>query len=345
MPARLPPNLLDRSAQEAVRVLALSYLDQIDQARVRLSDTLDGEALHDFRVGVRRLRSAIRAYRAELKGGVSNKMRRQLRDLGRATNDGRDLEVQLAWLGKRAGQLRPEDAPGFYWLAGRLEARKGKTRDHAAAGVTRQYEKIGGKLRKTLSTLRIELATDPEPRPLSFQQATGALVRRQVLQVRDDLSRIRDASDAEQIHQTRISLKRLRYLIEPIARRNRRAGALVRRFKEAQDLLGEHHDLHVLSSMVGSLGAEASAFAGLEPGLTTIRRLADEAAAESFQRFGATWGGDGGNRILARADELGRALHDPTPPAPPQILESAREPAVGDLVSHEIEQSIVTRIG
>jgi CHAD domain-containing protein len=345
MPPRLPSNLLDRSAQEAVRVLALSYLDQIDQARVRLRDTLDGEALHDFRVGVRRLRSAIRAYRAELKGGVSNKMRRQLRDLGRATNDGRDLEVQLAWLEKEAARIGPEESRGFYWMAGRLEARKEKTRDRAAAGVTRQYEKIGGKLRKTLSILRIELAADPGPRSLSFQQVTGALVRRQVLQVRDDLSRIRDPSDAEQIHQTRISLKRLRYLIEPIARRNRRAGALVRRLKEAQDLLGEHHDMHVLSSTVASLGAGASAFAGLEPGLATIRRLAEEAAAESFQRFRASWGGEAGSRILARADELGTALQNPAPPAPPQTLESTREPAVGDLVSQEIEQSIVTQIG
>lgn len=347
MPARLPSNLLDRSAQEAVRVLALSYLDQIDQARVRLGDSLDQEALHDFRVGVRRLRSAIRAYRAELKGCVPDKVRRQLRDLGRATNDGRDLEVQLAWLGKEAGRIGPEDSRGFYWLAGRLEDRKQKTRDRAAAGVIRQYEKIAGKLRKTLSILRIELATDPKSQPVSFQQVTGALVRRQVAQVRDDLSRIRDAADAEQIHQTRISLKRLRYLLEPIARRNRRAGALVRRLKEAQDLLGEHHDMHVLSSTVGSLGAgpAAGSFAGLEPGLATIRRLADEAAEASFLRFRSTWAGEGGNRILTRADELGSALENPGVPAPAQIPESTREPAVGDLISRDIETPIVTEIG
>lgn len=347
MSARLPSNLLERSAPEAVRVLALSYLDQIDLARVRLGDPLDQEALHDFRVGLRRLRSAIRAYRGELKGCVPGKMRRQLRDLGRATNDGRDLEVQLGWLGKNAHRIRQEDSPGFYWLAGRLEDRKQRTRDRATAAVTRQYDKVGGKLKKTLSILRVELATDPKPQPMSFQQLTGALVRSQAVHVRDDLSRIRDASDAGQIHQTRISLKRLRYLLEPIARRNRRAGALVRRLKEAQDLLGEHHDMHVLSGTVGSLGAghRAGSFTGLEPGLTTVRRLAEEAAADSFQRFWSAWAGEGGHRILTRADELGRALEEPGEPVPLQSSDSAREPALGDLVSRDFERSVVTEIG
>jgi len=88
MPPRLPSNLLDRSAQEASRLLLLSYLDQIDAAHARLGNQLDQEALHDFRVGIRRLRSAIRAYRAELEGSVNGKMRRRLRVLARATNDG-----------------------------------------------------------------------------------------------------------------------------------------------------------------------------------------------------------------------------------------------------------------
>jgi len=53
MPPKLPSNLLDRSAQEASRLLSLSYLDQIDSAHARLGDQLDEEALHDFR-GLRR---------------------------------------------------------------------------------------------------------------------------------------------------------------------------------------------------------------------------------------------------------------------------------------------------
>ena len=315
MPPRLPSDLLDRSAPEASRLLALSYLDGIDQARTRLDKPLDQEALHDFRVAIRRLRSAVRAYRSELDSSVSGKMRRRLRRLARATNDGRDVEVQLDWLAKQTGRLSPDDVPGFYWLVGRLEDRKQKTHDRTIADVARRYDKAGGKLRRGLGVLRIELQTGQGQRLQTFREVTGALARRQVEAVRDDLGRIRDASDAEQAHQTRISLKRLRYLLEPIARRNRRAGALVRRFKEAQDLLGEHHDMHLLSSEIASLrtGVSNSTFSELDAGLVALARLADEAALAAFDRFQSIWGGELGNRILARAEELGKGLEEPVP--------------------------------
>jgi CHAD domain-containing protein len=315
MPPRLPSDLLDRSAQEASRLLALSYLDSIDQARTRLDNPLDQEALHDFRVAIRRLRSAVRAYRSELDSSVSGKMRRRLRALARATNDGRDAEVQLAWLAKQTGRLAPDEVAGFYWLVGRLEDRKQKTHDRAIADVARRYDKAGGKLRRALGILRIELQTGQGQRLQTFREVTGALARRQIEAVRDDLGRIRDASDAEQAHRTRISLKRLRYLLEPIARRNRRAGALVRRFKEAQDLLGEHHDMHLLSSGIASLRTRVSnsTFSELDAGLAALARLADAAGVAAFDRFESIWDAELGNRILARAEELGRGLEEPVP--------------------------------
>src|SRR5918998_1337794 len=97
MSLRLPADLLDRFADEATRLLALTYLDEIALAERRLADPQDAEALHDFRVALRRLRSCIRAYRNELKGSVSKRMRRSLRELMLVTNEGRDAEVHLEW--------------------------------------------------------------------------------------------------------------------------------------------------------------------------------------------------------------------------------------------------------
>jgi CHAD domain-containing protein len=347
MPARLPSDLLDRSAQESSRLLALTYLDQIDRARARLGDTLDQDALHDFRVGVRRLRSAIRAYRGDLKGSVSGKMRRRLRDLARATNDRRDVEVQLAWLGKQSGHLGPDDVPGFFWLAGRLEDRKQKTYDRAIADVARRYEKAAAKLRRALGILRIELETRQGQRLATFQEVTGGLACLEVARLRDDLSRTRDQSDAEQAHRTRISVKRLRYLLEPIARRNRRAGALVRRFKEGQDLLGEHHDMHVLSAAVESLRGDlsASSFPGVNAGLATVGRLAEETAASAFERFQALWGEEPANRILTRAAELGRLLQQRPAPAGEGIRTLAPEVRVTEPARLNGETPVMTEIG
>jgi CHAD domain-containing protein len=191
------------------------------------------------------------------------------------------------------------------------------------------------------------LQTGQSQRLATLREVTGALVRQQVLELRDELGRIRGADDAEQAHRARISLKRLRYMLEPIARRNRRAGALVRKFKDTQDQLGEHHDMHVLSSAIAGLrtGLSTSSFAGLDAGLAMIVQLADEAAIAAFTRFEETWGGELGHRILLRAEELGRALEEPPLPTGPEESESTAVPAVGEIVSEKVAPPVVTEIG
>jgi CHAD domain-containing protein len=310
MPARLPPDLLTRSSRESSRLLALSYLDEISLAEQRLGANEDADALHDFRVGLRRLRSALSAYREPLEGSVTGKMRRQIRRLARSTNAGRDIEVQLDWLRRRAGVLAPEDGPGYHWLLGRLEERKEQAFARDLADVTTRFAETGEKFRKALGILRIELTNGRTHHEPSFGEATGELIRLQVARVREELGAIRNAADIEQVHGTRIALKRLRYLIEPVVRHNRRARALVRRFKEAQDLLGEYHDLHVLLASLASLRAGLSADdrGSVEPGLITVARHAEEGAAAAFQRFQEVWGGELGLRILTRAGELGSEL-------------------------------------
>ena len=310
MPSRLPPDLLTRSSRESSRILALSYLDEISLAEQRLGDRDNTDALHDFRVGLRRFRSALSAYREPLEDSVTGKMRRQIRRLARATSAGRDTEVQLAWLRHRATLLAPEDGPGYYWLLGTLEERKEQAYARDLADVTRSFADRSEKFRRALGTLRIELTNGRTHNAPTFGETTGGLIRLQVARVQEELGRVQNAADIEQVHGTRIALKRLRYLIEPVARHNRRARALVRRFKEAQDLLGEHHDLHVLLAYVASLrsGLSADDRGTVEPGLITLRHHAEEGAATAFQRFQEMWGGDLGFRILTRASEVGSEL-------------------------------------
>jgi len=320
MAPRFPPNLLDRSAPESARLLALSYLDQIDRTERRLADPKDLEALHDFRVGLRGLRSELSAYQAQMEDSVTPGMRRRVKRLARATNESRDVEVQLDWLAKQLERLAPEEVAGFYWLVGRLEARKQETHAQVVAEVARKYQRVATKLRRALGVLRIELetGTGPGQAPPTFREITGSLTRQHVVRLRQDFGAIRGSSDFEQAHRARISMKRLRYLLEPISRRNRRAGALVRLFKEGQDLLGEHHDMHILARSIAALrtGVSASRFAATEPGLAALARLAQEGAAGAFERFQSLWGDDMASWILTRADELGQSLEQrPAPPS------------------------------
>ena len=62
------------------------------------------EALHDFRVSVRRLRSWTRAFKPWLSDDLRRKDRRRFSGIAEATRTGRDTSVHLEWLRE---QLRP----------------------------------------------------------------------------------------------------------------------------------------------------------------------------------------------------------------------------------------------
>ena len=179
----LPPDLLSRPAEEAARRIALGWLAEARAASARLDDPDDAEALHDFRVAIRRLRSTLRAWRSELAGSVPGKLRRALRALQQATGEGRDAEVALAWLGRLTERLalmptvtslddrlapraevprfgsalasRARDGTG---ALGRRLAAVGSVQDRAACHAARM---AGKRLRYLLEPLRQEASVAP----------------------------------------------------------------------------------------------------------------------------------------------------------------------------------------
>jgi CHAD domain-containing protein len=59
-----------------------------------MDEPSDKEALHDFRVALRRLRSLMRAYQAYLRGSQAKKLRQRLKALAGSTNLARDVARQ-----------------------------------------------------------------------------------------------------------------------------------------------------------------------------------------------------------------------------------------------------------
>lgn len=313
MTARLPTDLLDRSADEASRLLALSYLDEAALAERRLADRLDTEALHDFRVALRRLRSCTRAYRTELQGSVSKRMRRRLRKLTLATNAGRDAEVRLGWLRNQAGRLGPEHTEGLAWLIGRLEGRRFDTLETVTLDVGRRFKKVAARFRPRLGILRIEVGRGRASARPTLRQVTAELILRHAAELGENLKAVRTQENMQEAHQARIAAKRLRYLLEPLVRRAAGTKGLTTQLKGLQDVLGHLHDLHVMSEEIASSFMALSQSqpqrpSGAEAGLRALERLANEQESAAFASFEAHWGEQQGGRFLVRADELGRTL-------------------------------------
>ncbi|HWM93812.1 MAG TPA: CHAD domain-containing protein [Thermoanaerobaculia bacterium] len=261
-------DLLSRPPEEGARLIALSYLDQAAAAFPRLQDASDTEALHDFRVGLRRLRSCLRSYGPYLEESLPKKLRRRLRDLARSTGPGRDTEVQIEWLRGRSRHLSSYRRAGLAWILARLEERMREANEDMAKRLPREFPKVEKNLRERLSTYRTEvhLAAGTHASP-TLAEVTAGILREQASELEAHLARVESPEDETEAHEARISAKRLRYLLEPFTGELPGAAPLVKRIKGLLDLLGELHDAHVLETELAGALQIASA--------ERVRRLLD----------------------------------------------------------------------
>ncbi len=252
------PSLLDVSAQEGARLVALGYLEQACAACQRLGDPSDEEALHDMRVALRRLRSWLRAHEPVLEQSVGRKHRRRIRRLAERTGPARDSEVQLAWLERITEGAPEEHASGIAWVRGALERRQREGYESVRGHVERKLAKIDERLRPRLlrytCSLRVGEPSD-EPR---FAAISAEAITAQRDELLGALERIESVDEQERAHAARIAGKRLRYLIEPFKAELESARDPLQRLKALQDRLGDLNDLHNLALTVGEALEEAA---------------------------------------------------------------------------------------
>jgi CHAD domain-containing protein/CYTH domain-containing protein len=275
------PKLLDTAPEVSARIVALGALDEACAAGDRLSDEADVEALHDFRVALRRFRSFLRGYGTLLEDSVTKKHRRALRELAAETTVARDTEVQLAWLGRQTDQMRPFHRPALAWLVGRLEQRHREAYAGVRRETLRRFAEIEPKLRQRLSRYVARLE-DRTPRR-TFALEAGELILQAGAALQVGLAAVHSVSDIEAAHEARILAKRLRYLLEPLRATDvgEQTIALVKHLKGLQDILGELHDAHVMSEELAS--------ALIESATERVRQLHEslyvEAAGEEEQKL------------------------------------------------------------
>jgi CHAD domain-containing protein len=151
--------------------LARAYLDDARRAAPGLGSRPDPDALHDFRVALRRLRGLLRAYRAPLGPRISKRLRRRLTDVADATGAGRDADVMLVWIATQTKGLTRSERVGARWLAERIRTRRDA--DPEARRLPARFDRLDRRIRKRLSAD----ARGPEaPAGPSFAGTTARLV-------------------------------------------------------------------------------------------------------------------------------------------------------------------------
>ncbi len=263
--------LLERPVVETVAALVDRYLSQADRAVRHVGRPGKPEALHDFRVALRRCRGVLRAYRPWLGRAAGKRVRSALRRLMRRTNKGRDAEVQIAWLVGVRAALRRSERAGLNHLLERLRRRRHAGHAAAAAAVRSRFERLDAELRA-----RLEQAV---PAPLTFGRAFGERLQEYAADTGARLAAAAEAASDDELHDARLVVKRLRYLVEPAVGGLTGGAAEAAELKRLQDVLGELNDARVLAAAVDRELTRVSAAQ-----TARLRRLALSGTEEELAR-------------------------------------------------------------
>jgi CHAD domain-containing protein len=264
-----------------VRRLALAQLDAAASACARVVNRDDAEALHDFRVALRRLRSILRAY-APWCDPVPKDLRRRLRRLARATNAARDAEVQIEWLRHPPSRLKADARLALAWLLAGLEQRQRTAHRALRKRVRKEFAALEPRLRAVLRIRKHERDAVTTA-GVSFAQATSGRLSGYGADLAADLAGIGSVADRDAIHAARIGGKRLRYLLEPLRGTVPGVVVPVKKLQGLQDRFGELNDrfvmAHEIAQALDIAGAQAEA---VLPGL---RELAAWVGHDTKRRY------------------------------------------------------------
>lgn len=300
--------VLREPVDRGVRLVALSLIDDALKAGDKLTslskelrdgDTGADEALHDFRVAIRRLRSWVRAFKPWL-DEVSPKQRRRLARIADATRATRDAAVHLKWLREQRLALTGRQRVGQTWLSDRLEAERSEGADAALSAATDFAQKVP-KLRRRLESYRAPVR-EPD-RTARFGAAFAERMVKDIKTLRRRLSAIHDFSDVKAAHRARIAAKHLRYILEPASNLLVDGEAIIKTLKTLQDSSGDLHDVHVFAEEL--VGATELA-AGSRARRVSEVVLADDEESSEDDRVRRARARDPGPGLLG----LARRLHE-----------------------------------
>lgn len=300
-PIRAAPIALpdDASAADAMAAILRNCLRQIEfnADGVRVDD--DPEWIHQMRVGVRRLRSALALMRQALPISIAP-LDDELSWLADVLGRARDLDVFLGETMPAIAQVTasaPEHAATIDTLTDRTRAQATAARDEVRAAVA------------SVRFTRIELATgwlaaglgegSPGGADLAAPARSFAVERlaRRHRKLERAGAQLADGSPDER-HQARIAAKKMRYaaeFFEPLFD-NKRARAFRRACARLQEELGAFNDASVAATLASDLCGSASRAAALAAGWAAARVDArDKKLARAWRGFtkaGPFWTGD-----------------------------------------------------
>ena len=204
----------DMRSDEAAKIILRSLLQVMKTNQVYIEKDLDTEFLHDYRVAVRRTRSALGQIKNVFPKETTLRFKKDFSFVGKLSNQLRDLDVYLlkkdAYKALLPSVLRDDIDPLFDYLSNkRSKALKQVVRSFAS----NKYRQIFQEWEKFLNEPQ-KYAPTSSNADLSILTLAQKRIYKQYRSIVDSINQILENIDDKKLHALRIECKKLRYLME-----------------------------------------------------------------------------------------------------------------------------------
>jgi CHAD domain-containing protein len=233
----------DMSSQEALRIIFRALLRIMNENEDGVAKDIDTEFLHDFRVAVRRTRSALTLTKGVFPAKTIDGFKTDFRALGWKSNELRDLDIYLQRRERYTEMLPPALRPGLGLLFNMItRERKEALRVFTEELNSDSYRRLISSWEEFLHAPE-ENGDDAEP---VIVLAKSRIRKRYKKAVKLGKG-IDESSSDRDLHTLRIECKKLRYYLEffeslfPATE----IKEVIAHLKRLQDNLGDYNDMHV----------------------------------------------------------------------------------------------------
>ncbi|MFC1858283.1 CHAD domain-containing protein [Thermodesulfobacteriota bacterium] len=248
-------------SDEATKIILRRLLQIMKINEANLKKDLDTEFLHDFRVAIRRTRSALAQIKSVFPQNTTGRFKKEFAFMGKRSNQLRDLDVYLlkedTFKAMLPPVLRDDIAPLFDYLR--------KNRSKALEKVVRDLKtKKYAQIMQNWESFLDEPVQDPPPASnanVPIITLARKRIYKQHRRIVEDSSRIIENTEDEKLHALRIECKKLRYLMEFFSSLfpSKKINMLIAQLKTLQDNLGDFNDLCVQEKYLLNIAEELPA--------------------------------------------------------------------------------------
>jgi triphosphatase len=293
--AKAPDTAQDATIDDLIAIAITECIDHFIGNWPALLQSDNPDAIHQMRVGIRRLRSLLAAFHKEIPAAAFVAFRKEAREIASALGVARDTDVFIKAADEGPFAAVPEDNAIEAFREGLRERRdEGYGQAHAMLAAP-QTTRFVLEMRAFVArrSWRDELSAEQliglGAPAAKFAARTLERLHKKARKRGDDI----ENATAEEVHALRIVLKNVRYCSEMFSSMFHDRNGVKKYLKSAgrlQDVLGAHNDSVVSGEIVADVerraGPVASRAAGLVTGWTA-RGLQDSGASlrDDFQDF------------------------------------------------------------